>query len=72
MLIWLARHNAHVRTALDPGCEAGMLRETLSAHGIQTVGIDLSESMIQIADPKHPEHKEIPYYRSVMNTLILY
>lgn len=54
LLIWLARHNAHVRTALDLGCGTGVLCETLSAHGIQTVGIDLSENMIQIARERNP------------------
>ena len=54
LLVWLARHNIDVATALDLGCGTGVLCETLSAHGIETVGIDLSDSMIQIARERNP------------------
>ena len=54
LLVWLARHNVHVAAALDLGCGTGVLCETLSAHGIETVGIDLSENMIRIARERSP------------------
>jgi len=51
---WLAIHGADVHTALDLGCGTGVLCEALSARGIDTLGVDLSEDMIAVASARAP------------------
>jgi len=54
LLKWLERRNATVRSALDLGCGTGVLCETLHARGIDTLGVDLSREMIDIARQRSP------------------
>ena len=51
---WLERRGARVRSALDLGCGTGVLCRALAVHGVQTLGVDLSESMIAIAREAAP------------------
>lgn len=54
LLKWLDRRGVSVETALDLGCGTGVLCETLHERGIETLGIDLSENMIDIARNRAP------------------
>lgn len=54
LLKWLERRNATVRSALDLGCGTGVLCEALHAQGIETLGVDLSREMIDIARQRSP------------------
>ena len=55
LLKWLERRNAPVRSALDLGCGTGVLCEALHARGIDTLGVDLSREMIDIARQRSPQ-----------------
>jgi len=55
LLKWLERQNATVRSALDLGCGTGVLCEALHAQGIDTLGLDLSREMIDIARQRSPQ-----------------
>lgn len=55
LLLWLGQNRIGVRTALDLGCGTGVLCETLHAQGIDTLGIDLSEDMIALAQSRAPQ-----------------
>ena len=46
--------SGRVKTALDLGCGTGVLCRVLARHGIDTVGVDLSEGMIGIARESAP------------------
>ncbi len=54
LLEWLARQSAAVTSALDLGCGTGVLCESLHAAGIDTLGVDLSREMIDIARQHAP------------------
>ena len=54
LLKWLEQRNARVRSALDLGCGTGVLCEALHARGIDTLGVDLSGDMIDIARQRSP------------------
>ena len=54
LVAWLDAGHIPVRTALDLGCGTGVLCETLHAHGVETLGIDLSADMIAIARERAP------------------
>ena len=54
LLQWLARRGACVGSALDLGCGTGVLCEALHAAGIDTLGVDLSREMIDIARQRSP------------------
>ena len=54
LLEWLRRRGIAVHTALDLGCGTGVLCEALHEEGIETLGIDLSENMIAIAQSRSP------------------
>ena len=52
---WLEQRNAPVRSALDLGCGTGVLCEALHARGVDTLGVDLSREMIDIARQRSPQ-----------------
>jgi len=54
LLQWLANRGASVGSALDLGCGTGVLCEALHAAGIDTLGVDLSREMIDIARQRSP------------------
>lgn len=54
LLQWLEQRGAVVKSALDLGCGTGVLCETLHAAGIDTLGVDLSREMIDIARQRAP------------------
>lgn len=55
LLEWLDRRNATVANALDLGCGTGVLCEALHARGIDTLGVDLSREMIDLARQRAPK-----------------
>ena len=55
LIRWLELNRVSVRSALDLGCGTGVLCQQLHAHGIETVGMDLSPDMIAIARERAPE-----------------
>ena len=55
LLKWLEQRNAPVSSALDLGCGTGVLCEALHARGIETLGVDLSREMIDIARQRAPQ-----------------
>lgn len=55
LLKWLERRNAAINSALDLGCGTGVLCEALHARGIETLGVDLSREMIDIARQRAPQ-----------------
>lgn len=55
LLKWLERRNAAINSALDLGCGTGVLCEALHARGIDTLGVDLSREMIDIARQRAPQ-----------------
>lgn len=54
LLRWLSARGAEVRSALDLGCGTGVLCEALHAAGIETLGVDRSPEMIDIARSRAP------------------
>jgi len=68
ILQWLRRHRISARTALDLGCGTGVLCEVLHAHGLETLGLDLSPDMVAIARERCPglrfEVANMVHYRS--------
>ena len=54
LLEWLRREDRTVKTALDLGCGTGVLCEVLHEQGIETLGVDLSGNMIEIARQRSP------------------
>ena len=49
LIEWLKLYHFNPRTMLDIGCGTGVLCEIMMDQGLDTVGIDLSEEMINIA-----------------------
>lgn len=54
LLQWLGQRRASVGSAVDLGCGTGVLCEALHAAGINTLGVDLSREMIDIARQRSP------------------
>jgi SAM-dependent methyltransferase len=47
---WLVeRLGPECRSVLEPGCGSGRMLEALAAHGLEVVGLDISESMLALA-----------------------
>jgi SAM-dependent methyltransferase len=47
---WLVeRLGPECRIVLEPGCGSGRMLEALAAHGLEVVGLDISESMLALA-----------------------
>ena len=54
LLQWLKQRNVAVRSALDLGCGTGVLCEALHGQGIDTLGVDLSREMLDLARQRGP------------------
>ena len=54
LLTWLHRRGLRISEAIDLGCGTGVLCEVLAARGVNTLGVDLSEAMIDIALKRSP------------------
>ena len=57
ILRWLRENNIDSGLLVDLGCGGGQWLAHASANGYQTVGIDVSPSMIQVAKMKSPSTK---------------
>lgn len=49
LLQWMAQNRVQAKSCLDLGCGTGVLCRILRGQGMETSGVDLSESMIAIA-----------------------
>lgn len=54
LLLWMEEKNFKAKSCLDIGCGTGVLCGILAENGVQSMGVDLSESMIDIAKSRYP------------------
>ena len=57
---WIEGQGLEVNSCLDLGCGTGVLCEAMAARGVEAMGVDLSEAMIDIARSRDPSiHYEV-------------
>ena len=63
--------------ALDAGCGTGRAGRLLADHGFDTVGVDIADGMVEIADREHPDLNfivaqldRLPFARSRFSTVV--